>query len=76
MLTLINTNRMVPAIGPIGLDYVARAATEAGLEVVNTYSVGGIHQVVVRCTDPQQLDSLARRPDVRNITPELGAMTR
>ncbi len=33
MLTLINTNRMVPAIGPIGLEYVAEAAVHAGIEV-------------------------------------------
>jgi len=33
MLTLINTNRMVPAIGPLGLDYVAGYAKNAGLEV-------------------------------------------
>lgn len=33
MLTLINTNRMRPAIAPIGLDYVAGAAREAGIEV-------------------------------------------
>jgi len=33
MLTLINTNRMEPVIGPIGLDYVAGAAEAAGLEV-------------------------------------------
>ncbi len=33
MLTLINTNRMVPAIGPIGLEYVAEAAAGAGIEV-------------------------------------------
>jgi radical SAM superfamily enzyme YgiQ (UPF0313 family) len=33
MLTLINTNRMVPAIGPIGLEYVAEAAARAGIEV-------------------------------------------
>jgi radical SAM superfamily enzyme YgiQ (UPF0313 family) len=33
MLTLINTNRMVPAIGPIGLEYVAEAAAHAGIEV-------------------------------------------
>ena len=33
MLTLINTNRMVPAIGPIGLEYVAEAAALAGIEV-------------------------------------------
>lgn len=33
VLTLINTNRMVPAIGPIGLEYVAEAAAQAGIEV-------------------------------------------
>jgi len=33
MLTLINTNRMTPAIGPIGLEYVAEAAAAAGIDV-------------------------------------------
>jgi radical SAM superfamily enzyme YgiQ (UPF0313 family) len=33
MLTLINTNRMVPAIAPIGLEYVAEVAARAGIEV-------------------------------------------
>ena len=33
MLTLINTNRMLPPIAPVGLDYVAGAARRAGLEV-------------------------------------------
>ena len=33
MLTLINTNRMVPPIGPIGLDYIATSARKAGIEV-------------------------------------------
>ena len=33
MLTLINTNRMMPPIAPVGLDYVAGAAGRAGLEV-------------------------------------------
>lgn len=32
MLTLINTNTMAPAIGPIGLDYIAAAAQQAGIE--------------------------------------------
>jgi radical SAM superfamily enzyme YgiQ (UPF0313 family) len=37
MLTLINTNRMVPIIGPVGLDYIAGAAARAGIntEVVD-----------------------------------------
>ncbi|HQG48804.1 MAG TPA: radical SAM protein [Sedimentisphaerales bacterium] len=33
MLTLINTNRMMPPIAPIGLEYVAEAAVRAGIEV-------------------------------------------
>ncbi len=33
MLTLINTNRMMPPIAPIGLEYVAEAAQDQGLEV-------------------------------------------
>lgn len=33
MLTLINTNIMAPLIGPIGLDYVAAAVQQAGIEV-------------------------------------------
>ncbi len=32
MLTLVNTNRMTPVIGPIGLEYVAEAAVRAGIE--------------------------------------------
>jgi len=33
MLTLINTNRMMPPIAPIGLDYIAGAVHEAGFDV-------------------------------------------
>jgi radical SAM superfamily enzyme YgiQ (UPF0313 family) len=33
MLTLVNTNRMAPVVGPIGLEYVAEAAALAGIEV-------------------------------------------
>jgi radical SAM superfamily enzyme YgiQ (UPF0313 family) len=32
MLTLINTNTMQPAIAPIGLDYIAGTALQAGIE--------------------------------------------
>jgi radical SAM superfamily enzyme YgiQ (UPF0313 family) len=32
MLTLINTNTMQPAIAPIGLDYIACAARQSGIE--------------------------------------------
>ena len=32
-MTLINTNRMTPAIGPIGLDYVAGSVRAAGIDV-------------------------------------------
>ncbi len=33
MLTLINTNRITPPIAPVGLDYVADAARQAGVHV-------------------------------------------
>jgi len=33
MLTLINTNRMTPPIGPLGIEYVAGAARAAGADV-------------------------------------------
>ncbi len=33
MLTLINTNRMLPLIGPVGLDYVAGSARQAKIDV-------------------------------------------
>ncbi|UCC22493.1 MAG: radical SAM protein [Planctomycetota bacterium] len=32
MLTLINTNRMVPVIGPIGLDYIAGSVSQSGID--------------------------------------------
>jgi radical SAM superfamily enzyme YgiQ (UPF0313 family) len=33
MITLVNANRMMPPIAPIGLDYVAGAARRAGIDV-------------------------------------------
>ncbi len=33
MLTLINTNRMFPPIGPIGLDYISASVRKAGIDV-------------------------------------------
>ncbi len=33
MLTLINTNRMLPLIGPVGLDYMAGSVRQAGVDV-------------------------------------------
>ena len=33
MLTLINTNKMLPAIGPIGLDYIAESVAKDGIDV-------------------------------------------
>ena len=33
MLTLVNTNRMVPPIAPVGLDYLAGAARRMGIDV-------------------------------------------
>jgi radical SAM superfamily enzyme YgiQ (UPF0313 family) len=32
VLTLINTNTMLPAVGPLGLDYIAGFATRAGIK--------------------------------------------
>jgi hypothetical protein len=32
VLTLINTNTMLPAVGPLGLDYIAGHTTEAGVK--------------------------------------------
>jgi radical SAM superfamily enzyme YgiQ (UPF0313 family) len=46
MLTLINTNRMVPPIAPIGLEYVAEAAVRAGIEA-------SILDLAL-CSDPQR----------------------
>jgi radical SAM superfamily enzyme YgiQ (UPF0313 family) len=33
MLTLINTNRMFPVIGPIGLDYIAGSVHQSGIDL-------------------------------------------
>ncbi len=33
MLTLINTNKMLPLIGPVGLDYIAGSAEQAQIDV-------------------------------------------
>lgn len=43
MLTLINTNRMAPLIGPIGIDYVAASAEKAGVDV-EVVDLGLAHQ--------------------------------
>ena len=63
MLTLINTNRMEPVIGPIGLDYVAGAAEAAGLEVdVLDLALAGEPQAALR----RYLED--RRPDLVGLT--------
>jgi len=46
------------------------ACKKAKLEVVGTYAKNGLSQLIVRCSDPRQLDSLARRSDVRIIMTE------
>jgi len=34
MLTLINTNKMTPLIGPVGLDYIAGSVKNTGVDGV------------------------------------------
>jgi len=63
MLTLINTNRMVPAIGPLGLDYVAGSAKQAGLNV----------EVLDLCFEDDPVASMNRY--FRDRSPELVGLT-
>lgn len=63
----------------IGLDKITTSilATikSAGLETVHIYDKDGLHTVTVRCTDPRQLDSVARMPETRTITTEPAGST-
>ncbi len=52
-----------------------QACASAKLEVVGTYAYPGLNQVVVRCSNPMQLDAIAARSDVRGIAAEPPAMT-
>jgi radical SAM superfamily enzyme YgiQ (UPF0313 family) len=63
MLLLINTNRMIPPIAPVGLDYVACAAREAGIEtqVLDLCMVDDPHRAIAEC--------------LANVRPELIAVT-
>jgi hypothetical protein len=56
-------------------DDLLKACASAKLEVIGTYTYTGLNQIVVRCTDPKQLDSIAKRSDVRGIAPEPLAKT-
>jgi len=63
MLTLINTNRMVPPIAPIGLDYLAASVRKAGIDV-------DILDLCL-CDDPDaalQNYFAARRPELVGIS--------
>ena len=56
-------------------DNLLKECSKANLEIMGTYSYPGLNQVVVRCTDPRQLDAIAGRSDVRGIAPEPMAIT-
>jgi len=56
-------------------DELLQACAAARLELVGTYTFPGLSQVVVRCSNPAQLDTLARRSDVRVILSEPAATT-
>lgn len=43
---------------------------ECGLTVCRTNSSGNLHQMVVRCDDPNQFDQITSHPDVLGITTE------
>lgn len=49
---------------------VLDAVSAAGLEVVHRYEQGGLNTLTVRCSDPLQLDAIARLPETRAIVPE------
>jgi len=56
-------------------DDLLKACASAKLEVIGTYTSTGLNQIVVRCSDPKQLDAIAKRSDVRGIAPEPLAKT-
>ena len=52
-------------------DDLLNAATQAKLEIVGKYELAyGTRHLVVRCTNPAQLDSLLLRPDVKRAQEE------
>ncbi len=65
---LVNTNRMKPAIAPIGLDYLADAITAAGheprlLDLCFSEDVGSDIESAVREFDPQVIGVTVRNTD-------------
>lgn len=60
----------------LGVDAITSDVLDAcgasNLDIIGTYEQpgGGIHNVVVQCSNPRQLESLAHRMDVRGIAPE------
>ncbi len=56
-------------------DDLLKECSKANLEIMGTYSYPGLNQIVVRCTDPRQLDAIVGRSDVRGIAPEPMAIT-
>jgi tryptophan 2-C-methyltransferase len=68
MLLLINTNRMLPPIAPVGLDYVAGAAHRAGIEtrVLDLCLADQPHAALTEClaqTRPELIGLTVRNTD-------------
>ncbi|NUN98481.1 MAG: VCBS repeat-containing protein, partial [Candidatus Omnitrophica bacterium] len=47
-----------------------QACRDAGLEIRGTHTYPGLNTIVVRCTDPRQLEAVVRRSEVRGIATE------
>ena len=73
----VRTGRLQCLIGTTGVsEELLEACREAKIDVMDTVTAFGLNTLIVQCRDPRQLDSLARRSDVRVITPEPLARTR
>ena len=46
MLTLINTNKMTPLIGPVGLDYIAGSVKNTGVDGVELVDLALVEEPI------------------------------